>query len=812
MSTLDNNSNPNAGWDARPRWRKVLLDLWENRTRTALVVISIAVGVFALGTIITSYIILAEDMEVSYSAAQPANIEFNIPAFDQGFVDTIAKVDGLDKVEGRHRAVLRISQDGGETWQGLIVIGMENFEESEIFVHETIEGASVPGRREILLENRIRETLDLAVGDVLLVQLANGTTREMPLAGFVQDQGVRGGPNAEPHAYVTLDSLEWMGRNSAFNQIIATVDGDSNDIVHIDEVADRVEERLKKRDDRIFRRWTGTTREHPMESTVLAILGVLGAMGGLMLLLGSSLIANTLSALLNQHLRQIGVMKLVGAHSLQIIGMYLMLILSFSFLALAISIPLSSYGGYGLANYLANLLAVTVQGFRFIPASIITQLIIAILVPLAAAFIPVRSGARTTVARAISNTVGQENGKGGSMLDRIGESIKWLSRPVLLSVRNTFRKRGRLALTLFTLTMAGAIFIAVFNVRASLDEFIDSIGNLFLADVIVDMDRPYRTDKFIQAIEDIEGVEYIEPWLAVSGEVQVPDSESGEGVVFLGPPADSDLIKPRILAGRWLNASDVRGVVIADNLLQVFPDLQPGDMLPIEIGGDREEQWEIVGIFSFPDPNGETILGYAPYDTIAQQTGLIGQGTSFRVVTQNHSLASQELSSKQINDRLDEAGFSISNIEAGKQTTASAADAIGVLVTFFMTMALLTAVVGSIGLAGTMSMNVLERTREIGVMRAIGAVDTEIMRSVILEGLSIGFISWALGAVLSFPISYGLLSIVSDAMINSQMPLFFSPQGFWIWLLGVLALATIASIIPARNAAKLTIREVLAYE
>ena len=812
MSTLDTQTNSNAGWDARPRWRKVLLDLWENRTRTALVVASIAVGVFALGTIITAYIILAEDMEVSYSSAQPANIEFNIPAFDQSFVDTIAKIDGLERVEGRHRAVLRISQDGGSTWQGLIVIGMEDFTESEIFVHETIEGASVPGRREILLENRIRNELDIAVGDVLLVQLSNGTTREMPVAGFVQDQGVRGGPTAEPHAYVTLDSLEWMGRNNAFNQIVAIVDGDSNDIAHIDEVADRVEERLKKRDDRIFRRWTGTTREHPMESTVLAILGVLGAMGGLMLLLGSSLIANTLSALLNQHLRQIGVMKLVGAHSLQIIGMYLMLILSFSFLALLISIPLSSYGGFALANYLASLLAVTVQGFRFIPASIITQLVIAILIPLASAFVPVRSGARTTVARAISNTIGQENGRGPSMLDRIGESIAWLSRPVLLSVRNTFRKRGRLALTLFTLTMAGAIFIAVFNVRQSLNEFIGTIGNLFIADVIVDMDRPYRTDKITQVVMDVDGVDYVEPWLAISGEIQLEGTETGEGVTFLAPPATSDLIKPRILSGRWLNSSDVRGVVIADNVLEVFPNLMPGDTLPIELGGDREEPWEIVGIFAFPDPNGETILGYAPYDTIALQTGLIGQGTSFRIVTQDHSIAAQELAAKQINDRLDEAGFSVSNIEAGKATTQNAADSIGVLVTFFMTMALLTAVVGSIGLAGTMSMNVPERTREIGVMRAIGAVDTEIMRSVILEGLSIGFISWALGAVLSFPISLGLLTIVSDAMINSQMPLHFSVQGFWIWLLGVLALATLASIVPARNAARLTIREVLAYE
>ena len=149
--------------EPRPRWRKVFLDLWENRARTALVVASIAVGVFALGTIITSYVILAQDMEISYASSQPANIEFNVIPFDQNFVDTIAKMEGLAYVEGRHRATLRISQDGGASWQALRVIGMEDFNDSNIFVHHTIEGTSAPGRREILLENRIRQELDLSL-------------------------------------------------------------------------------------------------------------------------------------------------------------------------------------------------------------------------------------------------------------------------------------------------------------------------------------------------------------------------------------------------------------------------------------------------------------------------------------------------------------------------------------------------------------------------------------------------------------------------------------------------------------------------
>ena len=127
-------------------------------------------------------------------------------------------------------------------------------------------------------------------------------------------------------------------------------------------------------------------------------------------------------------------------------------------------------------------------------------------------------------------------------------------------------------------------------------------------------------------------------------------------------------------------------------------------------------------------------------------------------------------------------------------------------------MALLTAFVGSIGLAGTMGMNVLERTREIGVMRAIGAVDRVVMQSVVTEGLIIGLITWVLAIGLSFPISSFLLQLIAEAMMGTSMTLIFTPLGIFIWLVTVIILSLVASILPARNAARLTIREVLSYE
>jgi putative ABC transport system permease protein len=122
------------------------------------------------------------------------------------------------------------------------------------------------------------------------------------------------------------------------------------------------------------------------------------------------------------------------------------------------------------------------------------------------------------------------------------------------------------------------------------------------------------------------------------------------------------------------------------------------------------------------------------------------------------------------------------------------------------------ALVGGLGLMGTMSINVLERTREIGVMRAIGASNGDIRGIVIVEGVVIGLISWVISIVLSIPITVVLTTGVGLAILTAPMPAVFGLSGIFVWLFGMLALAIIASVLPARRASNLTVRETLAYE
>jgi putative ABC transport system permease protein len=518
------------------------------------------------------------------------------------------------------------------------------------------------------------------------------------------------------------------------------------------------------------------------------------------------------------------VIKLVGGRNKQVFAMYLTLIMSFGVLALLIAIPLGGQGAYGLALFIANKLRFNLLGYRIVPMAMGIQVAVGLLVPLVAGLAPVINGSRITVLRALSGDLaGDENKPNAGEKDR----VPWFDfmmiratrifaargihfpRPFIISLRNTFRRRGRLMLTLFTLTMGGAIFIAVFNVRVTLHDYIGAIGSYFRADVTLDFDKAYRLSEVEQFGLQVDGVERVEGWQFLSTELLYPDGMVAENVNLLAPPAGSQLVNPLMTKGRWIRKDDVRKLAISEAALEFYPDLKPGDHLLLKVKG-RNESWEVVGIFKFVGHEG--ILAYAPYEYISQISNLANRSFSFRFVTTQHDRSYQDMMSERLDHFFRDQGFKVRKSESGLASLDTASESLDTLVVFLLIMAVLTAIVGAMGLTGTMGMNVLERTREIGIMRAIGADDRAVMRTVIAEGFVIGFISFVLAIFLSIPFTYVLSDIVSTAVFQTPIKVVFTFLGYAIWLGLVLLLSVIGSILPARSAARLTIREVLAYE
>ena len=794
----------------KPRWSKVISDLRGSKSRTLMVVASIAVGVFAIGMIMSAYVIISKEINVSFAATHPVNIEIWTDPFHEDFVRIIEHIPGVMDAEGRRMTGVRSRRDD-EIWKGLNLIAVPDFEDMNINKLSTVEGTNIPDRRELVISESFMTSTGYQVGDELLVELPDGSSQNLKVVGLVNDQATtRGDPSSNAGAYITTDTLRSLGLSDYFNRLYVTIeDGDDEKV--IETIATVVEEKVESNGRNVYRSEIGVSNEHPFGPTILALLGVLGALGILVTILSSTLIINTLNALLSQQMRQIGVMKLIGGRSFQILGMYMVLIFAYGLVALLIAVPIGTIAGNAFAEFIGYMMGAELQGFQVIPIAIVFQVIVAFLIPLVAGFFPVQKGSRTNVRRAISNDRPGGQAAGLGWLNQISKWFRWMSRPILLSLRNTFRERGRLALTMFTLTIAGAVFIGVFNVRASMATFMDQIMQLFMGDVTVTFNQPYSISRIEQIVEPLPGISSLEAWGGAGGEIWDEDDNVLDNLGIIAPPADTDLLDLDIVAGRWLEPGERNAIVVSDTIYDTYPDLEPGDMIRVKIPGERVDEWSVVGVFRFISMLGDPIA-YADFDFISDLLDTPNQAISYRVTTEDHTLDGQQETSQLLDEYLSDRGFSVGSIDAGLTTQEEASQGINVLVIFLLIMAILIAFVGSIGLTGTMGMNVLERTREIGVMRAIGAVDVEIIKSVVIEGVMIGLITWVLAIGMSFPISFLLLRIITVAMMGTSMDLSITPEGMFIWLAVVIILSFIASIIPARNAARLTINEVLAYE
>ncbi|MEN6479910.1 MAG: FtsX-like permease family protein [Anaerolineales bacterium] len=797
---------------SRPTTRKVLGELLQHKSRTLLVVLSIAVGIVAIGAIAGTFFVLPTDMTQSYAASNPANITLVTDPFDQQLVDDLANMRDVGEAQGQRDVQVRVQLASGE-WRPLRLIAVQEPGAGEINQLLPQSGAAQPRDRELLLANKAADHLGVGVGDRVTIELGDGATRQMRVAGIAMDVGSGfEGIVGTDAAYVTRETLPWLHASDSYNRLVLTVAGDADDAVHIRAVADKVIDRLERSGRQVYSRSEQLRSKHPLQNIITALLGVLGLLGVLVLFLSSTLITNTLSALMAQQTRQVGIMKLVGGRRSQIERVYLLLVGAYAITALALAVPVGAW----VANRISRLAAEIINCPLSNPSplalsapALALQTIVGLGVPLLSALRPIRRGTRISVRRALSSDVSAAITARPSRLAHRLDRAAWIPRVLLIALRNTFRQKRRLALTLATLILGGAIFIGVLNAQAALNGKVESIGRYFGADVNLDLAQLYRTTRVSAEALAVPGVEAIEAWSSAKAGLLDERGNLIATLSVLGPPADSALVEPVVTNGRWLRPDDRAALTVNEAFLRRYPDLDVGSTVRLDIAGARED-WTIVGVFEFTGM--DELVAYANQSYLARVLGQSGQSALYRVVTRAHDLASQRAVAAALDAHLSDRGLRVANAEAGLSFVESTTEYVGILITVLLIMAALTAAVGSIGLAGTLSMNVLERSREIGVMRAIGAHDGVIVSMVVAEGLLIGLMSFIGSTLLALPITYGLTQIISRSIFGSDAAFSLAPHSFGIWLGLVVLLASLASLVPAKSAARLTVREVLAYE
>lgn len=802
----------------RPRVRKVLMDVRSNRLRSILVIASVTVGLFAVGVIATLHQVMTRDLSEGYAQANPPNIRISAAPFDPDLVQALERVEGVRQAESAREFGVRLESRPGE-WIAVDMHAIQPDENREIGQVEVMEGRYPPGEGEVVIEHYKLADTHARVGDMITFEPVGGKPRRLQLVGVIGDQTVgafEGGAGfflAPVQAYVDHKTAEWMQQPlpDRDNVIYLTVERGGDDDDALWETAEQVRDKIETAGGRVISIGVRGSYDHPNRRYVEALSTVLLLLGLLVLFLSGFLITNTLQAIIQQQVTQIGILKTLGGRRIQVTILYMGLILIFGTAAAILAVPLAFTTAFGQVEPLALTINMAYGGPRVLPEVLLLQIGMALIAPQLAALFPIWSGARISVQEALSG-VRQSGKPHQTAFDRMIRRVRGFSRPTQIAIRNTFRRKGRLALTLITLSLGGSIFIATFNVRVTMDSYVELVSRYFLADVNLTLSGARRVDEIVDMLQQVPGVGLVEAWGAASPEVVRADESTGENAILLAPPADSQLVNPQMLAGRWIIPGDEHAIALNETFQMEFPQLGVGDRLKLNING-KETEWTVVGFFQLAGRS-SGLMAYTSYEALSHVTGQIGQAGAYRIVSADSrsDRADQENLARAIEAHLEAGGIQVADITTGSYLSSSSAQGFATLTGFLMFLAFLTALVGSIGLAGTMSLNILERTREIGILRAIGATDRHLRRQVLTEGMLIGVISWFLAAMASFPMSKLLSDSVSQAIFGNPSNLTLTPTGYLIWLAAALILSAAASLLPARSAARLTIREVLSYE
>lgn len=794
-----------------PRWSKVRRDLWSNKTRTLLVIISIAVGVFAFGMIAGTRTTLLREVNQAYLAINPASATLQTDAFDDGLVDAVARMREVQEAEGRRSLMVRVKIAPDE-WYDMQISAIADYDDMRVTMIQPERGSWPPAERELLVERSAMPLINAQMGDVLTIELPDGKLRQMPIAGLAYDVSRPPGEmNGIAYAFVTRDTLTWLGLKDNYDQMLFTVAENEFDEAHIQYVASLVEEQLERSGREVYEIAIPTPGQHPVEEILPTMMLILGVMGVFALILSAFLVINTISAILMQQRRQIGIMKSMGARTKDVMGIYFSMVLVFGLLALLVAIPLGALGANALSTFMSGSLNVDLQSTRIPPEVLAVELLAGLLVPFLASFHPIISSSRITIREAITDYGLGGNQYGGGMIDRFFQSLHGLPRPLMLSLRNTFRRQGRLARTLISMILGGAVFISVLTVRASLFRTLDETVAQQGFDVIVTLKNKYRTRQLEQQAMRVPGVAVAESWGAATVRRQRADGTESDLLSLNALPPNSRIMNPVISRGQWLPSEPDRGIVVNANLLVNEPDLDLGSELIVNINGD-DISWQIVGVTQeFQPPVAPTSV-YVSYAEFTRLVGQAGRADTVRIATTQHDAPFQKQVARQLEQQFEGIGLSVRTVKTRADERETITQSFNILTTLLLTMSVLIAIVGGLGLMGTMSINVLERAREIGVMRAIGASDSTVIQIFIVEGTLIGVIAWIIGLLLSFPMSRFMSNQIGNALL--RLPLFytFSTFGAFLWLFVIIILAAAASFVPARRASQLTIREVLSYE
>ena len=794
-----------------PRWIKLWRDAVAARGRLALIVGAIAASVAALATMAITSAVLMREVPRSYLGSNPASAQLELVAEpDAALLARVRQRADIAQVEAAASLRGRIELWPGD-WAPLLLFVVPDLETQAINTVHPEAGAWPPATGTLLIERSALPLTHRAIGAPITIELPHAGRRSVALSGTVHDPGVApAGQEQTVYGYVTSNTLAVLGETAPLTLLKVVVARGGGDAAAIERTARDLAGWLAAQGSTVEQIRIPPPLRHPHQAQMNAILAMLTGFSGLALVLGAVLCATVISALLAQQVRQIGIMKAIGARTSQIALPLLVLVALLGLLATAIGLPLGLFAADAFVRAIAQLLNLRLEDATS-PVALLGLLTLpGIVLPLFVTVWPVAAAARRSVRSALDDHGG---GDALSVVARLSARLSLRDIASTLALRNSLRRRTRLLLTLALLASAGAMLATSLALRSAWSDTVARAAQQRRWDIEIELQAPAPTARVVDLLRALPAVRAVEPW---NGAGAAPASSDGVEVVKTYPdgghgsfglhaaPPETAMILPRLVEGRWLQAGDKDAVVLNTSARAVaFRNAHAGDTVMLA-AGHRPLALHVVGVID------ETLMPGAAYVTPAMfdlAMGTLGRVSTLRIALRDAADEAAALTT--ISQALAHDGIALRGAITAGRIAATQGGHVSILVAALGFIAMLMAIVGLLGLASALSVSVAERTREFGVMRALGASRTIVLRVVLVEGLVVSVASWVLAVGLSLPLSAVVGRVLASVASQDLAPR-LSISAVALLLAALLVGAVAASVAPALRASRWTVRESLA--
>jgi putative ABC transport system permease protein len=369
-------------------------------------------------------------------------------------------------------------------------------------------------------------------------------------------------------------------------------------------------------------------------------------------------------------------------------------------------------------------------------------------------------------------------------------------------------------MTQMVLIAAGSSFLIVMSLNSSLSLTLDRFFQRQDYETQIVFRNNQKVDRVTNFAQSVEGVERVELRLVQAANMFVEGQlvkEAGIGTNIQGVPENSDFVKPLIVAGRWFATGDGSAIVISREAANKN-NIHVGDTVTLDLGEMGEDEWIVVGLYD-PVFVHEYILEsiYAPLEALYRTTKKHNQGTELLIRTTSTDPEFTSSVTKKLKDSYEGNNMKVADSRTKAEQRATNEWQFSIVTSMLLALSIIVGVVGGIALMGALSIGVIERTKEIGVLRAVGARSPKIIEMFVMEGIFQGVLSWLVSIPISFLASPLIASALGIAMFGATLDFQYNWPAVVVWLGIIVVISTLASLLPARGAIRISVRDSLAY-